>query len=199
MYFHRRNFERVFLMNINKLIQVVYFILKRNGLTLNYLKLIKLLYLADRAAMDAYGETITGNTAVSMDQGPVLSELYDYIKNTKRDETQRIWNNYFVKNGHSLDCINTDIDFGELCEYEEEILAEIDSQYKDKTPWEMVSLVHDSAVCPEWRDPNGSSLPIRKNEVLSYLGYSEEERNYLLKNATVYETEHEKLSRATSC
>ena len=163
------------------------------------MKLIKLLYLADRLALDAYGETITENTAVSMDQGPVLSELYDYIKNTKKDGTQRIWNNYFVKNNHSLDCINTDIDDSELCDYEESILEEIDNKYKDKTPWDMVALVHNPDVCPEWKDPNGSSLPIRTNEVLSYLGYSKEERDFLLKNATVYDAEHEKLSRATLC
>lgn len=182
-------------MNIHKLIQVVFFILKRNNLSLNYLKLIKLLYLADRVALDAYGETITENTAVSMDQGPVLSELFDYIKNSKKDDTQTIWNNYFAKNDYSLICINTDIDDGELCEYEEAILEEIDNKYKDKTPWEMVDLVHDVAVCPEWKDPNGSSLPIRTNEVLSFLGYSKEERDFLLNNKTVYKAEHEKLSR----
>ncbi|MBQ7538509.1 MAG: SocA family protein [Treponema sp.] len=186
-------------MSINKLIQIVFFILKRNNLSMNYMKLIKLLYLADRAALDAYGETITENSAVSMDQGPVLSELYDYIKNSKHDDAQRLWNNYFVKNKHSLDCINTDIDDGELCEYEESILEEIDNLYKDKTPWQMVDLVHNVNVCPEWRDPNGSALPIRTNEVLSYLGYSKEERDFLLKNATVYKAEHDKLSRVISC
>ena len=47
-------------MDIERLIQVVYYILKKYDNTLNYTKLIKLLYLADRKAIDETDSSING-------------------------------------------------------------------------------------------------------------------------------------------
>ncbi len=44
---------------------------------LNRLKLMKLLFLADRTAFAQYGMTITGDKLVVMDQEPVLSGTLD--------------------------------------------------------------------------------------------------------------------------
>ena len=50
-----------------------------SGGKLNYLKLIKLLYLLDRATLLAWGRTVTGDHYYSMKHGPVLSEVLDLI------------------------------------------------------------------------------------------------------------------------
>ena len=43
----------------------------------DYIKLIKLLYLADRAALIETGSPITGDRYVSMKFGPVLSNVFE--------------------------------------------------------------------------------------------------------------------------
>lgn len=186
-------------MDIKKLIQVVFFVLKRNDYKLNYMKLIKLLYLSDRLSLDKCGESITENDAVSMDNGPVLVELYDFIKNKQNNQLQDEWNRYFKTENYDLICINTDINTDEICEFEQIILNEIETKYHDKSVWEIVSLVHSPEVCPEWKDPNGSSIPIRRNELLSSLGYTPEERSYLMDNEESYKQEDKKFSKVCLC
>ena len=62
-------------MNLSKLIQVVYYLLKKYDYFLNYTKMIKILYLVDRTSLAELGETITGDEFYAMDNGPVLSKL----------------------------------------------------------------------------------------------------------------------------
>lgn len=47
---------------------------------MTFLRLLKLLYLSERACLDRIGSMITGDTVVSMKDGPVLSRTYDMIK-----------------------------------------------------------------------------------------------------------------------
>lgn len=44
------------------------------------LRLLKLLYIADREALTERARPITGDSPVAMDNGPVLSNTYDLIK-----------------------------------------------------------------------------------------------------------------------
>src|SRR5690242_6025860 len=46
---------------------------------MNYMKLIKLLYIADREALLRWGRPITTDVYFSMKHGPVLSEVLDLI------------------------------------------------------------------------------------------------------------------------
>jgi uncharacterized phage-associated protein len=53
--------------------------------TLPYMKLIKLLYLSERAAVQRWGESMSGDKFVSMPQGPVLSQTYNLIQSGGMD------------------------------------------------------------------------------------------------------------------
>lgn len=56
-------------------------LLKRRGTgRMQYLKALKLLYWADRESLRETGLPLTGDTPVAMKFGPVLSEVYNYIK-----------------------------------------------------------------------------------------------------------------------
>ena len=46
---------------------------------MNYTKFIKLLYLADRAALIRWGRPISTDRYVSMKHGPVLSNVFDLV------------------------------------------------------------------------------------------------------------------------
>ena len=89
--------------NIDKLIQACNYLVKKNNNSLNYTKLIKLLYIADKESLKRSLQTITGDTYVSMDNGPVLSKLYDLIKGQYHKELyQNLWNSRFIKDGYNL-------------------------------------------------------------------------------------------------
>jgi len=63
-------------------------LLKLRGGTMSYMKLIKLLYLADREALLRWGRPISTDRYVSMDRGPVLS----HVLNLVTDEADRTLN-----------------------------------------------------------------------------------------------------------
>ena len=67
--------------NEQKVAQMAAFLLARGKGKMKYLKLLKLLYLADRESMKRNGHPISGDSYVSMDHGPVLSKS---ISNPKR-------------------------------------------------------------------------------------------------------------------
>ncbi len=57
-------------------------LLQHAGGSMPMLKLLKLMYLADRASLIETGFPITGDAIVAMDKGPVLSTTYDRLKGT---------------------------------------------------------------------------------------------------------------------
>src|SRR5688572_28382921 len=59
---------------------------------IKYIRLIKLLYMADREAWTRYGRPITGDTYVAMEHGPVLSQTYDQIRaEGEAEEPTGLW------------------------------------------------------------------------------------------------------------
>jgi hypothetical protein len=62
-----------------KAAQAAALLLQRAGGTMNHMKLIKLLYLADRRALVQWGRPITFDYYVSMPHGPVLSFTLDRL------------------------------------------------------------------------------------------------------------------------
>ena len=67
------------LFNERRTAQVAAFLLHRAGGSLPLIKLMKLMYLAERLSLQRYGEPLTGDRLVSMGHGPVLSRTYDHI------------------------------------------------------------------------------------------------------------------------
>ena len=62
--------------------QAAIYLLERHSNQMPYIKLIKLLYLADRGALLETGSSISKDAYVSMFYGPVLSITLDVIRKT---------------------------------------------------------------------------------------------------------------------
>lgn len=144
-----------------------------------YIKLLKLLYLAERDAMAKWGDSISGDRFVSMPHGPVLSQTYDLIKGHCQNESpwqQAIQDeaNYEVslKDGIQFD------DLDELSRAEIRILESVYERFGHMQRFELVDYTHD--YCPEWENPNGGSFPIKPESILRAVGKSEEETQRLL-------------------
>jgi hypothetical protein len=176
-------------MNIEKLIQVCNYLLKKNNFKLSYTKLIKLLYLADKETLDATGSSITGDTYVSMSNGPVLSQLYDLIRGKYRDrDAQTLWNSRFMADGYDLIAVTDRIPCGELSKGEMNILDNVYDRFRDSDYNGMIRYVH--ANCPEWKDPDGSSAPIAMEDILKSLGKTEQEIEWILDDQRAFEEEN---------
>ena len=156
--------------NSRKAAQVAAFFAREEGGKISILKLIKLLYLADREFVRRYDCLILDDEYVSMDHGPVTSRTLNYINGGYPDmrdwwEFIRDREDNFVGNKSGPP---KDSDLDELSRAELGVLAEIWHQHGQKTPWELRNWTHKN--CAEWRDPNGSSIPIQYEEIFKALG-----------------------------
>ena len=108
---------------------------------------IKMLYFADRESLARWGEPITGDHAVSMKYGPVLSIIYDLTKGDcplyHGDWSQFISDADSETNRISLANDSTETDA--LCPAELEILKSVFEKFQNWTWKQMRDFSHDLA------------------------------------------------------
>lgn len=127
---------------------------------MNYTKLIKLLYLADRQSLTDVGAPITGAEARNMQHGPVLSEILDCVR---YPELCPIWSGFIRKSGYDVELI-ADPGDTELSDYDVDTLTELQRKFASYGYGQMIDYVHK---LPEWIDPgNGSSSELESTEIL---------------------------------
>lgn len=159
--------------NERKAAQMAAFYLQKNQGRLEILKLMKLLYLADRLAMDWYESPISGDRMVSMPHGPVLSQTLDLMNGNRPcgNDGWPAWiadrESYEVglqpeKAGTTAD------DLSALSDAEIEVLDQVWNDFGHMRKFDLVDYTHDR--CAEWKDPNGSSRPISYEDVFVALG-----------------------------
>jgi uncharacterized phage-associated protein len=154
----------------DKTTQAAAFLLKLRGGKMSYMKLIKLLYLADRKALLEWRRPITFDSYVSMDNGPVLSRTLDLI-NEGTDLTLGGWSNAISQplGDHEVE-LRSDPGTEELSKAEEDILRKVFTEFGTQSRWELRDYTHK---LPEWRDPKGSAIPIALRDILLAGGRSE--------------------------
>ena len=169
-----------------KAAQAADYLLRLEKGRMSYLKLIKLLYLADRRSLVETGLPITGDRMVSMDNGPVLSRIYDAIKGLA--PTLRVWRQYIssrqgyevaVQPGQPIP--QSLAAYDELSRYDIRILTETHLKYGQYPKWQLVKLLHREL--PEWKNPRGSSTPIDPAEILRAAGKSNAEIQRIAREA----------------
>lgn len=109
---------------------------------MSYLKLIKLLYLADREALLRWGRPISTDRYVSMDRGPVLSRVLDLATDGGVPGAPSIWAASITAPGDYEVELKADAGDDELSEAEIEVLDAIFAQHGRKSRWDLVALTH---------------------------------------------------------
>ena len=156
--------------------QMAAWFLHKHGGTMPHLKLMKLLYLAERTSVEKNGYPILGDNLVSMDYGPVLSITLDYMQG-KCGEPGNGWHKWVSrKDGYEVSLVreygSEDLDL--LSDATLEVLEHVLEQCRDMNEWDAVDYTHKN--CPEWRKPpSNSSIPITYKQLLCALGYEEGE------------------------
>lgn len=148
-------------------------LLKLRGGRMSYMKLLKLLYLADRKALLEHGRPITFDRYVSMDRGPVLSQTYNLIVEEDDPGNPTYWRQFISPPvGWEVE-LRKDAPTTELSRAQERVLDETFVQFGKMSRWELVRVTH---MLPEWTDPRGSAVPIDIDEILRAGGMSEADR-----------------------
>jgi hypothetical protein len=130
-------------------------------------------YIADRIALERIEQTITGDCYFSMDYGPVLSGVYDLIKGKSVDGALPLWKKFIsVRDVNHNVYLLADPSTDDLCEEEEEIIHEVYQTFGHLNPFDVAEWTHD---LPEWKDPDGSRIPIVVDDVLRFMGKTIEE------------------------
>ena len=149
-----------------KSLQAAGCLLELHGDHMEYVRLLKLLYIADREMMAEAGAPITGDRAVAMDHGPVLSHVYDLVKGKAARAGE--WA-HFIRTTHHWVALRQPTGRGKLNKAEIEKLQEVTERYQDDSEWDICGKTHEF---PEWKKnfvPN-TSTPIPWEEALEAQG-----------------------------
>ncbi len=131
---------------------------------MNYMKLLKLLYLSDREALLSWGRPITFDRFVSMKHGPVLSDIYDRISEGDPPEEDSAWHRHIRRVGPYNVETKHECPADRLSDAEEELLRAVHKEFGHLDKWKLVGLLHQ--MLPEWQDPGRSSSPIAYRDIL---------------------------------
>ena len=133
------------------------------------MRLLKLLYIADREMLAESASSITNDRAHARKHGPVLSRIHDLIRGSGPRFND--WNQYIHTQGYAIKLVN-DPGRGQLSRGEIDKLTEVSERYRNKDHWELSDLTHDF---PEWKqhwpdDTEGGSYPIPWEDILAAQG-----------------------------
>jgi uncharacterized phage-associated protein len=152
-----------FPLKVNKAVQAIGVLFRADGVRrMSYMRVLKLLYIADREALGETGRPITGGRAVAMERGPVLEEVYSLIRGQHPD--MPLWDRHFRKDRYSL-AMAEDPDVRQLSKYEIRKLQQVAEKYAEFDEWDLSAITHGF---PEWQknDPGKSSAPIPLSDML---------------------------------
>ena len=182
--------------NLETAAEVAAYFLSKHGGSMDKVKLNKLMYLAERECILSYGTPLTDDLMFSHDLGPILENSDTFFRNgPKNTYEQEVWSKWFK----TLDKASIEIslntkDFGEafqdkfnnLFRAARKIMDQIYSEYGDKSHKDIVSLVHSSKVCPEWRRPvNHGEHEITIENLCSFHGKTSKETKEIIDSIKV--------------
>ena len=161
-----------------KLVQAAAVVAKvAEGGRLGRMRLLKLLYIADREALAETARPITGDDAVAMDFGPVLSQTYHFIRDDK-NFSGHIWRRHFKNDGNMVELLE---DPGEelLSDYEADVLRRVAQKYQSLSDMQLSDLTHDFGEWLKNEPPKGSSRRISANDLLEAVNLGEDSKAIL--------------------
>ena len=106
---------------------------------MNYYRLLKLFYIADRISVEQTGRPIVGGRTVAMDRGPLHSIMYDLIKG--EDQESHRWSKQFITDRYDVQMIH-DPGVSELTKYEIGLINEISRRFQDDDEWSVGHFTH---------------------------------------------------------
>lgn len=139
------------------------FLLKSNKGPMSRMRLLKLLYIADRELLAETGRTLTGDQAVAMNYGPVLSKTYNLIKRSRH--SLRDWDRSIQAHGREV-VLKEDPGQAKLTRREVEKLYEIIERFRNISTGGISAYTHGFAEYVKNFVPD-TSTPIPWDDALT--------------------------------
>jgi hypothetical protein len=174
-------------LNVEKAIQAAGVVLRTEGRQASRLRLLKLLYIADRESIRRTGAPILGSTLVGMEHGPLHSEILDLIKGNHIGEPN--WSRHFRNMGQQV-VMDEEPDTGKLSRFDIEIIREIAEARANQSDYEIAVETHGFQ---EWLSvyPRGekTSRPIPVELLIDAVGRGEDSTSILqdMTDASTYD------------
>jgi len=156
-----------FLLDLARTIQAVAFLLRREPhRCMNYMRLLKVLYLAERKILADSGKPLTGSPVVAMKRGPVLEDVYSLIRSQHVATAE--WAKHFRTVSYRLE-MHDDPGSSQLSRFVTRTLEEVAAKFDNCDEFDMVDFTH---TLPEWQsnDPGESSRRISLEDILRAVG-----------------------------
>ena len=143
------------------------------GGKINYMLLMKLLYLMDRQTIAQWGRPVTGDEYFSMKYGPVLSEVLDLITNPPEPSVNSYWSQHISSASNYIVSLTSDPGDDELSENEENIIRNTHTAYGGYNQFVLAEHLHEAL--PEWTPVERGRVPIEIRAILKASNKSESE------------------------
>lgn len=155
------------------------------GGSMKFIKLLKLIYLADREALDREGHSISTDRWVSMKHGPVPIQTYNLIHQEDDPDRHPVWNQYIENQADYCIGLKKEMGINHLSEAERAIAEDVWKQYGHLPPWGSDGIVAFTHRLPEWENPEENphgpqATPIPVQRILLALKKSDEEIQAIL-------------------
>ena len=149
--------------NPKKATQAAAVVMRHRGKRVTRLRLLKLLYIADRTAIKERGHPIVGGKAVAMNDGPLHSPVYDLIKG--RHLAEPFWSRFITVDG-PLDLVLSDEPENDLLsEYEIDLLGKTTDLHEGLDDFQLVVATHSFQEWIQHHVP-GTSKPIPMESIV---------------------------------
>lgn len=165
-----------------KITEAAGYLLKLSGGQEFHMKLLKLLYIADRIALARWGFFLSEDFHVSMEHGPVLSNTFDLIKGERGGD---FWRSHISPRVQNKVRLLKPTSTETLSRAEERLLDEVFAQFGRIDRFDLSEMTHTQF--PEWRDPGKSSISISPREILEAQNVPDEEIREILQDLRVSE------------
>lgn len=174
----------------------VEFLRKTKDKRMSYLKLMKLMYLADRNMLEKHNKRISYDVYYNMKNGVVLSNTLNAMQEEIKEDGDDLsfWDLYIKKDGY--DSVLFDDEYileDALLKEEKEIIDELYKKHLNFDKWEMVDIIHD---LPEWEHPKykgEKSTALLLDTINEYLEKQEISKEYINLFEFIHKTPYAKI------
>lgn len=148
---------------------------------MNYMKLIKLLYIADRKAIKEIHSPITTDCYYSLRVGPITSNIYNLIK---RELDSDVWKEHISISNENFEIkLKKEMLYDMLSEEEKDILKEVFDEHRDHDQKYLSEYTHGFK---EWQNPGNSCSPISLDSIVDAVASSPEEAVEIEKDINIH-------------
>jgi uncharacterized phage-associated protein len=138
---------------------------------MEYIRLIKLLYIADREALQNWGYPLTGDEYYSLKHGPIVSNVYDLVTADPNYVERSYWSTYIRTEGVHV-ILETEPPLDNISRAELKLVETIHDRYRSVSTWDLIAQMHREFK--EWQDPGRSRIPITYEDILLAVGKSKD-------------------------